>query len=156
MIAAKISLNLRPQPNLCPFQLAFYTTVKTNLTAMTSYLQNYFNITPNLIVILSSLLVQKGAPTCFINWLIKIKLYMWWQYLFFFWAFLFDIVLFRLSGVYNNGISSNSFDLNVWAVIVIGVIGSVLSVYSSFICPLMADKYLKVSKKRMKIFFEIK
>jgi hypothetical protein len=44
---------------------------------------------------------------------------MWWQYLLvFFGAFLFDIVLFPVY-VYNNGISSNSFDLNVWAVIVI-------------------------------------
>jgi TctA family transporter len=57
---------------------------------------------------------------------------------------LFDIVPFRLSGVYNNGFKF--FDLNVWAVIVIGVMGSVLSVYSFSLYPLMADKYLKTSK----------
>jgi hypothetical protein len=85
MIAAKISLNLRPQPNPCPFQLAFYTTVKTNLTAMTSYLQNYFNITPNLIVILS-IVGTKRSATCFINWLIKIKLLHVVAISIFFWA----------------------------------------------------------------------
>jgi len=74
---------------------------------------------------------------------------MWWQYLLvFFGALLFDIVPFPFAPAFTIMVFFQIlFDLNVWAVIIIGVMGSVLgrSILLLY-TPLMADKYLKASK----------
>ena len=74
---------------------------------------------------------------------------MWWQYLLvFLGALLFDIVPFPFAPAFTIMVFFQIlFDLNVWAVIVIGVMGSVLgrSILLLY-TPLMADKYLKASK----------
>tara|TARA_R110002111_G_scaffold40775_11_gene76078 strand:- start:383 stop:976 length:594 start_codon:yes stop_codon:yes gene_type:complete len=74
---------------------------------------------------------------------------MWWQYLLvFLGALLFDIVPFPFAPAFTIMVFFQIlFDLNVWAVIVIGVMGSVLgrSILLLY-TPLMADKYLKESK----------
>lgn len=74
---------------------------------------------------------------------------MWWQYLLvFFGAVLFDIVPFPFAPAFTIMMFFQIlFDLNVWAVIVIGVLGSVLGRYILLLyAPLMANKYLKASK----------
>jgi membrane protein YqaA with SNARE-associated domain len=74
---------------------------------------------------------------------------MWWQYLLvFLGALLFDIVPFPFAPAFTIMVFLQIlFDLNVWAVIVIGVVGSVLGRFILLLySPLMADKYLKVSK----------
>ena len=74
---------------------------------------------------------------------------MWWQYLLvFFGALLFDIVPFPFAPAFTIMVFLQIlFDLNVWAVIVIGVVGSVLGRFILLLyAPLMADKYLKASK----------
>jgi membrane protein YqaA with SNARE-associated domain len=74
---------------------------------------------------------------------------MWWQYLLvFLGALLFDIVPFPFAPAFTIMVFLQIlFDLNVWAVIVIGVVGSVLGRFILLLyAPLMADKYLKVSK----------
>ncbi|CAM3060603.1 hypothetical protein [Flavobacterium frigoris] len=74
---------------------------------------------------------------------------MWWQYLLvFLGALLFDIVPFPFAPAFTIMVFLQIlFDLNVWAVIVIGVVGSVLgrSILLLY-TPLMANKYLKASK----------
>jgi membrane protein YqaA with SNARE-associated domain len=74
---------------------------------------------------------------------------MWWQYLLvFLGALLFDIVPFPFAPAFTIMVFFQIlFDLNVWAVIVIGVIGSVLgrSILLLY-TPLIANKYLKASK----------
>lgn len=74
---------------------------------------------------------------------------MWWQYLLvFFGAVLFDIVPFPFAPAFTIMMFFQIlFDLNIWAVIVIGVLGSVLGRYILLLyAPLMANKYLKASK----------
>ena len=74
---------------------------------------------------------------------------MWWQYLLvFFGAVLFDIVPFPFAPAFTIMVFFQIlFDLNVWAVIVIGVLGSVLGRYILLLyAPLIANKYLKTSK----------
>lgn len=74
---------------------------------------------------------------------------MWWQYLLvFLGALLFDIVPFPFAPAFTIMVFFQIlFDLNVWAVIVIGVMGSVLgrSILLLY-TPLMAERYLKASK----------
>jgi membrane protein DedA with SNARE-associated domain len=74
---------------------------------------------------------------------------MWWQYLLvFFGALLFDIVPFPFAPAFTIMVFLQIlFDLNVWAVIIIGVAGSVLgrSILLLY-APLLANKYLKPSK----------
>ena len=74
---------------------------------------------------------------------------MWWQYLLvFLGALLFDIVPFPFAPAFTIMVFLQIlFDLNIWAVIVIGVVGSVLgrSILLLY-TPLMANKYLKASK----------
>ena len=74
---------------------------------------------------------------------------MWWQYLLvFLGALLFDIVPFPFPPAFTIMMYFQIvFGLNVWVVIVIGVIGSVLGRYILLLyAPLLADKYLKKSK----------
>jgi membrane protein YqaA with SNARE-associated domain len=74
---------------------------------------------------------------------------MWWQYfLVFIGAFLFDVVPFPLPPAFTVMIFLQIvFALNIWWVIVIGVIGSVLGRYVlTLYIPLLADKILKRSK----------
>ena len=74
---------------------------------------------------------------------------MWWHYLFLFLgAVLFFIVPFLFSSPFTIMVFLQIlFDLNVWAVIVIGVLGSVLGRYILLLyAPLLANKYLKSSK----------
>jgi len=74
---------------------------------------------------------------------------MWWQYLLvFFGALLFDIVPFPFAPAFTIMVFLQIlFDLNVWAVIVIGVLGSVIGRFILLLyAPLMANKYLKASK----------
>ena len=74
---------------------------------------------------------------------------MWWQYvLVFLGALLFDIVPFPFAPAFTIMVFFQIlFDLNVWAVIIIGVLGSVLGRYILLLyAPLMANKYLKASK----------
>ncbi len=74
---------------------------------------------------------------------------MWWHYiLVFLGALLFDIVPFPFAPAFTIMVFLQIlFDLNVWAVIVIGVLGSVLGRYILLLyAPLMANKYLKSSK----------
>ncbi|TDE04624.1 hypothetical protein [Flavobacterium hiemivividum] len=74
---------------------------------------------------------------------------MWWQYLLvFFGAVLFDIVPFPFAPAFTIMMFFQIlFDLNVWAVIVIGVLGSVFGRYILLLyAPLLANKYLKASK----------
>ena len=74
---------------------------------------------------------------------------MWWQYvLVFLGAVLFDIVPFPFAPAFTIMVFFQIlFDLNVWAVIIIGVLGSVLGRYILLLyAPLMANKYLKASK----------
>ncbi|EIA10489.1 hypothetical protein [Flavobacterium frigoris] len=74
---------------------------------------------------------------------------MWWQYLLvFFGALLFDIVPFPFAPAFTVMVFLQIlFDLNVWAVIIIGVLGSVLGRFILLLyAPLMANKYLKASK----------
>ncbi len=74
---------------------------------------------------------------------------MWWQYLLvFFGAVLFDIVPFPFPPAFTIMMFFQIiFELNVWAVIILGVIGSVLGRYILLLyAPLLATKYLKESK----------
>ncbi len=74
---------------------------------------------------------------------------MWWQYLLVFvGALLFDIVPFPFLPAFTIMLLFQIiFHLNVWLVIVIGVAGSVLGRYIlTLYFPLIANKYLKVSK----------
>ena len=74
---------------------------------------------------------------------------MWWHYLLvFLGAVLFDIVPFPFAPAFTIMVFLQIlFDLNVWAVIVIGVLGSVLGRYILLLyAPLLANKYLKSSK----------
>ncbi|RKS50508.1 membrane protein DedA with SNARE-associated domain [Gillisia mitskevichiae] len=74
---------------------------------------------------------------------------MWWQYvLVFIGALLFDIVPFPFPPAFTIMMSIQIiFGLNVWAVIIIGVAGSVLGRYILLLyAPLLANKYLKESK----------
>lgn len=74
---------------------------------------------------------------------------MWWQYiLVFLGALLFDIVPFPFPPAFTIMMYFQIiFGLNVWAVIIIGVIGSVLGRYILLLyAPLIATKYLNESK----------
>lgn len=74
---------------------------------------------------------------------------MWWQYLLvFIGALLFDIAPFPFFPAFTIMLLLQLiFNLNVWLVIVIGVVGSVLGRYILFLyTPFIANKYLKVSK----------
>jgi membrane protein YqaA with SNARE-associated domain len=74
---------------------------------------------------------------------------MWWHYLFvFLGAVLFDIVPFPFAPAFTIMVFFQIlYDLNVWAVIVIGVAGSVLGRYILLLyAPLLASKYLKAEK----------
>ncbi len=74
---------------------------------------------------------------------------MWWQYvLVFLGALLFDIVPFPFPPAFTIMMFIQIvFGLNVWAVIIIGVAGSVLGRYILLLySPLLANKYLKESK----------
>ena len=74
---------------------------------------------------------------------------MWWHYLLvFLGAVLFDIVPFPFAPAFTVMVFLQIlFDLNVWAVTVIGVLGSVLGRYILLLyAPLMANKYLKASR----------
>ncbi len=74
---------------------------------------------------------------------------MWWQYiLVFLGALLFDIVPFPFPPAFTIMMFFQIiFGLNVWAVIIIGVVGSVLGRYILLLyAPLLATKYLKESK----------
>ena len=74
---------------------------------------------------------------------------MWWHYLLvFLGAVLFHIVPFPFAPAFTIMVFLQIlFDLNVWAVIVIGVLGSVLGRYILLLyAPLLANKYLKSSK----------
>ena len=77
--------------------------------------------------------------------------YMWWQYfLVFIGSFLFDVVPFPLPPAFTVMIFFQIvFGLNIWWVIVIGVMGSVLGRYLlTLYIPLLADRILKKSKNR--------
>ena len=74
---------------------------------------------------------------------------MWWQYLLVFvGALLFDIVPFPFLPAFTIMLLFQLiFHLNVWVVIIVGVVGSVLGRYILILySPLIANKYLKVSK----------
>lgn len=74
---------------------------------------------------------------------------MWWQYLLvFIGALLFDIAPFPFFPAFTIMLLLQLvFNLDVWLVIIIGVLGSVLGRYILFLyTPLIADKFLKVSK----------
>ncbi len=74
---------------------------------------------------------------------------MWWQYLLVFvGALLFDIVPFPFLPAFTIMLLLQIiFHLNVWVVIVVGVVGSVLGRYILILySPLLANKYFKVSK----------
>lgn len=74
---------------------------------------------------------------------------MWWQYiLVFFGALLFDIVPFPFPPAFTIMMFFQIiFGLDVWLVIIIGVIGSVMGRYILLLyAPLLATKYLKESK----------
>lgn len=74
---------------------------------------------------------------------------MWWQYLLVFvGALLFDIVPFPFLPAFTIMVLLQiTFHLNVWLVIIIGVIGSVLGRYILFLyIPLLTNKYIKESK----------
>lgn len=74
---------------------------------------------------------------------------MWWQYLLvFLGALLFDIVPFPFLPAFTIMVFLQiSFHLNVWLVIIIGVIGSVLGRYILILyTPLISNKYIKKSK----------
>ncbi|SRX73701.1 hypothetical protein AEQU3_01133 [Aequorivita antarctica] len=74
---------------------------------------------------------------------------MWWQYiLVFLGALLFDIVPFPFPPAFTIMMFFQIiFELNVWLVIIIGVVGSVLGRYILLLyAPLLATKYLKESK----------
>ena len=76
---------------------------------------------------------------------------MWWHYLLvFLGALLFDIVPFPFLPAFTiMMLLQIIFDLNVWAVIVIGVAGSVLGRYFLLLyAPLIAGKYLTSSKNK--------
>lgn len=76
---------------------------------------------------------------------------MWWQYiLVFLGALLFDIVPFPFLPAFTIMIFLQIvFQLDVWMVIVTGVVGSVLGRYILLLyAPLIAEKYLKVSKNK--------
>jgi membrane protein YqaA with SNARE-associated domain len=76
---------------------------------------------------------------------------MWWQYfLVFIGSFLFDVVPFPLPPAFTVMIFLQIvFGLNIWWVIVIGVMGSILGRYVlTLYIPLLADKILKKSKNR--------
>ncbi|WP_235004547.1 SNARE-associated domain-containing protein [Aequorivita antarctica] len=79
----------------------------------------------------------------------KEKYKMWWQYiLVFLGALLFDIVPFPFPPAFTIMMFFQIiFELNVWLVIIIGVVGSVLGRYILLLyAPLLATKYLKESK----------
>lgn len=74
---------------------------------------------------------------------------MWWHYLLvFLGTVLFDIVPFPFAPAFTIMVFLQIiFDLNVWAVLVIGVLGSVLGRYILLLyAPLLANKYLKASR----------
>ncbi|MDP4284964.1 MAG: hypothetical protein Q8891_11100 [Bacteroidota bacterium] len=74
---------------------------------------------------------------------------MWWQYvLVFIGALLFDIVPFPFLPAFSIMLFLQlAFHLNIWYVIEIGVVGSVLGRYIlTLYIPLLADRFLKVSK----------
>ena len=76
---------------------------------------------------------------------------MWWHYiLVFLGALLFDIVPFPFPPAFTIMLFLQIvFHLNVWVVIVIGVVGSVLGRYMLLLyVPLIAEKYLNVSKNK--------
>jgi len=84
---------------------------------------------------------------------------MWWQYvLVFLGALLFDIVPFPFPPAFTIMMFIQIiFGLNVWAVIIIGVAGSVLGRYILLLyAPLLANKYLKESKNNDIQFFGAK
>lgn len=76
---------------------------------------------------------------------------MWWQYLLVFaGALLFDIVPFPFLPAFTIMLFLQIvFQLDVWSVIVVGLVGSVLGRYILILyVPLIANKYLKLSKNR--------
>lgn len=76
---------------------------------------------------------------------------MWWQYLLVFaGALLFDIVPFPFLPAFTIILFLQIvFQLDVWSVIVVGLVGSVLGRYILILyVPLIANKYLKLSKNR--------
>ncbi len=76
---------------------------------------------------------------------------MWWQYaLVFLGALLFDLVPFPFPPAFTIMMFFQIiFGLDVWMVIVIGVIGSILGRYTLLLyAPLIGEKYLKVSKNQ--------
>lgn len=84
---------------------------------------------------------------------------MWWQYLLvFLGALLFDIVPFPFLPAFTIMVFLQIiFGLNVWAVIVIGVVGSVLGRYILLLyAPVLANKYLKLSKNEDIQFLGVK
>ena len=76
---------------------------------------------------------------------------MWWQYiLVFLGALLFDIVPFPFAPAFTIMVFFQIlFDLDVWLVIIIGVIGSVLGRYILLLyAPLLSKKYIKAEKNK--------
>lgn len=76
---------------------------------------------------------------------------MWWQYLLvFFGALLFDIVPFPFAPAFTIMVFFQVlFNLDIWWVLIIGVIGSVLGRYILLLyAPILAKKYLKSSKNK--------
>lgn len=76
---------------------------------------------------------------------------MWWQYLLVFvGALLFDIVPFPFLPAFTIMLFLQIvFQLDVWSVILVGLVGSVLGRYILILyVPLIANKYLKLSKNR--------
>jgi len=76
---------------------------------------------------------------------------MWWQYaLVFLGALLFDIAPFPFLPAFTLMVFLQIvYDLNVWLVLILGVAGSVLGRYIILLyAPLIANKYLKISKNK--------
>jgi membrane protein DedA with SNARE-associated domain len=80
---------------------------------------------------------------------------MWWQYvLVFLGAFLFDVVPFPFLPAFTIMLFLQVvFDLNLWAVIIIGVAGSILGRYIlTLYIPRLSDKYFKPAKNEDIVF----
>lgn len=76
---------------------------------------------------------------------------MWWQYLLvFIGAFLFDVVPFPFPPAFTIMLFLQiAFQLNVWSVIIVGVVASVLGRYVLMLyTPLIAEKYLSIAKNK--------
>jgi membrane protein DedA with SNARE-associated domain len=76
---------------------------------------------------------------------------MWWQYLLvFFGAFLFDVVPFPFLPAFTIMIFLQiTFDLNLWACLIIGVAGSIAGRYIlSLYIPAISDKYFRPAKNQ--------